>query len=429
MTFRCNFLEIERFDSTDGVMTVEAIARHPGVLTYHKKDGSVRRELVPPELLRGFDSAGMPLAGKLAGIPVSNEHPTALFKTLSQDRRDALKKGDVGEDGVEVYTDGRIKVRFHVTDAATQDDIRSGRKDGVSLGYEVGAVEKGGVWNGQRYDAMQAQPFEADHLAVVKYPRADEARIVRFDALDASDFAYQVFDSIKKEVSMVTIRLDSGVVIEADPQLVAAWDSLHNDMKKKENDFMEKMKSKDEKAKEAKEEMEEEMDSLRVALEEKADEMDSVNETITLIQARVDELEATPAPVMDADEVAAIVVDRVDAWMDVAAAIGQPINFDAAGITFDPNLDGADIRKSLLATKLPDMKFDGMSDDTIKGLYLGVFKTPAAIAPRVDAVPTLTAQLQAAVLGGASIPRTDMAQMRMDKQQRQLDRSRQKIHA
>jgi hypothetical protein len=429
MTFRCNFLEIERFDSTDGVMTVEAIARHPGVLTYHKKDGSIRRELVPPELLRGFDSAGMPLAGKLAGIPVSNEHPTALFKTLSQDRRDALKKGDVGEDGVEVYTDGRIKVRFHVTDAATQDDIRSGRKDGVSLGYEVGAVEKGGVWNGQRYDAMQAQPFEADHLAVVKYPRADEARIVRFDALDASDFAYQVFDSIKKEVPMATIRLDSGVVIEADPQLVAAWDSLHNDMKKKENAFIEQMKSKDEKSKSEKEEMEEEMDSLRSALEEKTDEMDSVNETLTFIQARVDELEATPTPVMDADEVSAIVVDRVDAWMDVAAAIGQPINFDAAGITFDPKLDGADIRKSLLATKLPDMKFDGMNDDTIKGLYLGVFKTPAAIAPRVDAVPTLTAQLQAAVLGGASTPRTDMAQMRLDKQQRQLDRSRQKIHA
>jgi hypothetical protein len=276
---------------------------------------------------------------------------------------------------------------------------------------------------------MQAQPFEADHLAVVKYPRADEARIVRFDALDASDFAYQVFDSIKKEVPMATIRLDSGVVIEADPQLVAAWDSLHNDMKKKSNDFIEQMKSKDEKSKSEKEEMEEEMDSLRSALEEKTDEMDSVNETLTFIQARVDELEATPTPVMDADEVSAIVVDRVDAWMDVAAAIGQPINFDAAGITFDPKLDGADIRKSLLATKLPDMKFDGMNDDTIKGLYLGVFKTPAAIVPRVDAVPTLTAQLQAAVLGGASTPRTDMAQMRMDKQQRQLDRSRQKIHA
>jgi uncharacterized protein len=429
MTFRCNFLEIERFDSADGVMTVEAIARHPGVLTYHKKDGSVRRELVPPELLRGFDSAGMPLAAKLAGIPVSNEHPSALFKTLPQDRRDALKKGDVGEDGVEVYTDGRIKVRFHVIDAATQDDIRSGRKDGVSLGYEVGSVETGGVWNGQRYDAMQAQPFEADHLAVVKYPRADEARIVRFDA---DDFGYQVFDS-KKEVPMANIRLDSGVVIEADPQLVAAWDSLHNDMKKKSNEFIEQMKAKDEKSKTEKEEMEEEMDSLRSELETKTDEMDSVNETLTLIQSRVDELEATPAPVMDADEVAAIVSDRVDAWMDVAAAIGQAINFDESGITFDPKLDGADIRKSLLATRFPDMKFDGMSDDMIKGLYLGALKAPAVTATKVDAAPNFTTQLQAAVqasvLGGASTPRTDMAQLRMDKQQRQLERSRQKIHA
>jgi hypothetical protein len=435
VTFRCNLLEIERYDTADGVMTVEAIARHPGVLTYHKRDGSVRRELVPIELLRGFDSAGMPLAGKLAGIPVSNEHPNALFKTLPQDRRDALTKGDVGEDGVEVYTDGRIKVRFHVTDSQTQDDIRSGRKDGVSLGYEVGSVEKGGVWNGQRYDAMQAQPFEADHLAVVKYPRADEARIVRFDA---DDFAYQVFDSKKTEVPMAVIRLDSGVTIEADPALVTAWDSLHADMKK----MSKEAKAKEEAMESDAEEMKEEMDSLRkelsaktdeadtllIDLSTKTDEMDALNEQMELIHARVDEIEAAP-PTMDADEIAAIVSDRVDAWMDIAAAIGQPINFDAAGITFDAKLDGADVRKALLSTKLPDMKFDGMSPDMIKGLYLGILKAPAAIAPRVDsAIPTLTTQLQAAILGGAQTPRSDAAQLRMDKQAQQKARSLQPIH-
>ncbi|MGL5062644.1 MAG: DUF2213 domain-containing protein, partial [Microcoleus sp.] len=293
MSFRVNFLEIQKHsDSSDGVMTVEAIARHPGVLTYYKADGTVRRELVPPDLLRGFDGDGMPLAAKLAGIPVSNEHPTTLFKSLPPDRRDVLKKGMVGEDGIEVYKDGSTLVRFHVTDAATQDDIRSGRKDGVSLGYEVGSIEKTGEWQGKRYDAMQSTPFEADHLAVVKYPRADQARIVRFDADERmDDIAWQqVCDS--KEVPMATIRLDSGASHEVPEAVAIAWDSMHQDMK------MSKKKM---------EEMEAEKDSMK-------EEMDSLSDTLTFINQRVDELESA-APVMDSDSMTAIVKDRVDAWL------------------------------------------------------------------------------------------------------------------
>jgi uncharacterized protein len=411
MSFRVNYLEISQHtDGADGVMTVEAVARHPGVLTYYKADGSVRRELVPTELLRGFDSAGMPLAAKLAGIPVSNEHPNTLFKTLPADRRDALKKGEVGKDGIEVYKDGSTLVRFHVTDAATQDDIRSGRKDGVSLGYEVGSKEVGGEWQGKRYDAMQAQPFEADHLAVVRYPRADQARIVRFDSADdrMDDCAWQqVFDS--KEVPMATIRLDSGASHEVPEAVTIAWDSMHQDMKA---------------SKKKMEEMENEKASMK-------EEMDSLTQTLEYCNDRLDELEKAPA-VMDSDAVAAIAKDRVDAWMDVAAAIGQPINFDAAGITFDPNMDGAEVRKALLATRLPDMKFDGMSDDTIKGLYLGVFKTGAktdSATVKNNATSTLQTQLAAAVLSGQSSGRSDAQSVRQAKMDAQLKRSRQKIHA
>jgi hypothetical protein len=412
MSFRVNYLEIQKHsDSADGVMTVEAIARHPGVLTYYKADGSVRRELVPSDLLRGFDSNGMPLAAKLAGIPVSNEHPNTLFRSLPADRRDALKKGEVGADGIEVYKDGSTLVRFHVTDAATQDDIRSGRKDGVSLGYEVGSVERGGEWQGKRYDAMQAMPFEADHLAVVKYPRADQARIVRFDSDSEGrmdDIAWQkVCDS--KEVPMATIRLDSGASHEVPEAVAIAWDSMHQDMKK--------MSKK-----------EEEMEGEKKGMKE---EMDSLTETLEYCNDRLDELEKATAA-MDSDAVAAIAKDRVDAWMDVAAAIGQPINFDGAGITFDPNMDGAEVRKALLATRLPDMKFDGMSDDTIKGLYLGVFKTGAktdSVTVKNDATSTLQTQLAAAVLSGQGSGRSDAQSVRQAKMDAQLKRSRQKIHA
>jgi hypothetical protein len=410
MSFRVNYLEIQKHsDSADGVMTVEAIARHPGVLTYYKADGSVRRELVPSDLLRGFDSNGMPLAAKLAGIPVSNEHPNTLFRSLPADRRDALKKGEVGADGIEVYKDGSTLVRFHVTDAATQDDIRSGRKDGVSLGYEVGSVERGGEWQGKRYDAMQSMPFEADHLAVVKYPRADQARIVRFDSDSEDrmdDIAWQkVCDS--KEVPMATIRLDSGASHEVPEAVAIAWDSMHQDMKKTKKQM-------------------EELEGEKASMKE---EMDSLNDTLEFINTRVDELESAE-PVMDSDAVTAVVKDRVDAWIDVAQAIGQPINFDAGGITFDPNMDAADIHKSLISAKAPDLKLDGMNADMVKGLYVGLFKTDSvkAVAPKLDAATTLQAQLQAAVLGGAS-PRSDAKAARQAKMDADLKRSRQPIHA
>jgi GTP cyclohydrolase II len=386
-------------------MTVEAIARHPGVLTYYKADGSVRRELVPSDLLRGFDSNGMPLAAKLAGIPVSNEHPTALFKTLPSDRRDALKKGVVAEDGIEVYKDGSTKVRFHVTDAATQDDIRSGRKDGVSLGYEVGSVEKAGEWQGKRYDAMQSTPFEADHLAVVKYPRADQARIVRFDSeARLDDVAWQkVCDST--EVPMATIRLDSGAAHEVPEAVAIAWDSMHQDMKKKMKDY---------------EDLEKEKEDMK-------EEMDSLNQTLEYIHSRVDELEAQGQN-FDADAVNALVAERVDAWLDVAQMVGQPINFAASGITFNPSMDAAEVHKSLILAKSPDMKLDGMNADVVKGLYMGLFKSGKTESPRADSTNTLQAQLAAAALSGGG-GRSDAQSKRQAKMDAQLKRSRQPIHA
>jgi len=189
MGVRFNSFDIERFDSDEnGVKTVVALARVPGPLRYRNADGSERVELVTSEFLRKLDSNGFPIAGKLAAIPVTLEHPPGLLRNDA----DLVNQYRVGETKpkVKVYQDGRVQVEFEVFDSVAQDAIRNGEKRGVSLGYRCGIERQDGEWNGIRFDAVQSEPFEADHLAIVARPRAPEALITRHDSAD--DVAWQI---------------------------------------------------------------------------------------------------------------------------------------------------------------------------------------------------------------------------------------------
>jgi hypothetical protein len=192
---------IERFDSKNGVMTVTAIARSPGVLEYRDSNGSVRRELVSREFLRRLDSDGVPLISRLGGAPIVNEHPTDGLLRNDDDR---LKRYKVGEshNKIHVYADGKTQVTFDVFDPETQDDIKFGRKDGISVGYLTNVKHESGTWHGEHFDAMQDEPFEVDHIAVCKSPRATDARIktFKFDSADTTDIAWQV-DSVEPQQS------------------------------------------------------------------------------------------------------------------------------------------------------------------------------------------------------------------------------------
>jgi hypothetical protein len=187
---RYNNLLIDRFDQHDGIMTVTAIARAPGVLTYKNPDGSVRRELVSPDFLRRDDSDDRPLVAGLADIPVTREHPPFLLHNDAE----LVNQHGIGrtKNKVRVYKDAKVEVVFDVFDSQTQDDIRSGAKPCVSLGYATQIKPSSGVWNGQHYDAIQSEPFHADHLAVCAMGRSPDAVITRYDSTSTdTDFAYQ----------------------------------------------------------------------------------------------------------------------------------------------------------------------------------------------------------------------------------------------
>jgi hypothetical protein len=187
MAVRFNIADITRFRMDGDIMTVTAVARHPGVLNY-RQNGQVRGELVSPLFLRKLDSEGLPIIRKIAGIPTTNEHPAFLFKYKPEAKK-ALATGQV-KDKIRVFKDGATEVTFDTWDAPTQTLIRTGEQPGVSLGYEVATVPAQGTWDGQPFQYEQAEPFYADHLATVRNPRAKDALIKRFDSED--DWACQV---------------------------------------------------------------------------------------------------------------------------------------------------------------------------------------------------------------------------------------------
>jgi hypothetical protein len=181
---RFNDLTITRFDTDDtGVMTVTAIARAPGPLVYRNMDGTVRTEVVSSDFLRRLDADEFPLAGRLAGIPVTLEHPPHL---LRQDANEIKKygKGSVKSKGIKVYSDGRTEVQFEVMDSDAQEAIRSGEKPGVSLGYLCNTVHRDGVY-------YQEEPYAPDHLAITGSPRAKEAVITGFRMDSGEDVAWE----------------------------------------------------------------------------------------------------------------------------------------------------------------------------------------------------------------------------------------------
>ncbi|NEZ62010.1 DUF2213 domain-containing protein [Leptolyngbyaceae cyanobacterium CCMR0082] len=196
---------IEQFERQDsGSLKVTAIARTPGILTYFDSNGP-RKELVTSAFLRSSDQSGFPVAGQLAELPVTLEHPPSLL------RNDAAKieKYSVGETApkVKVYQDGRIQVEMEVKREDAISAIESGKKRGVSLGYLCDINRKPGSYLGERYDAEQCAPFEADHLAIVARPRAKEALIKSFERTDSEeDFAvayYEDFAAVSANANVV----------------------------------------------------------------------------------------------------------------------------------------------------------------------------------------------------------------------------------
>jgi hypothetical protein len=175
--------KVKRFDlgqirkaeiTPQGYLKADAFATRVGVFKYTLPDGTVRRELRPPEEVFKSDSMK-----SLAELAVTNEHPPQMLDATN------TKNYQVGftNESVERLSNF-LKVGVNVTDADAIREIKASGKTETSCGYTCEMEETPGVWNGEKYDAIQ-RDIMYNHLAVVKKGRAGSEVRIRLDAADA----------------------------------------------------------------------------------------------------------------------------------------------------------------------------------------------------------------------------------------------------
>ena len=157
-------MTVQRFDfgritsvqpTPQGGRLVPAAVTRTGVFPYRRADGSIRRELRLPEEVFHEDSLAT-----LKGAPVTDLHPPEMVTPEN------FSKYSIGHVKDDVRHDDRLvhaPLAVQEKNAITKLDNKE-RKE-CSLGYECNLEDTSGVWNGERYDAIQ-RDIRYNHCAI-----------------------------------------------------------------------------------------------------------------------------------------------------------------------------------------------------------------------------------------------------------------------
>ena len=363
-----------RFDkyeiTPEGFLRVDAFATRVGVFTYRKADGSVVRELRPPEEVFHPDSIK-----SLRQLPVTNDHPSELLTS-----KDA-KKYMVGSTGENVdKADQFLKTSVTVYDADTIEDIKAGKQE-VSCGYESELEESPGVFQGEKYDVIQRN-IRYNHLAIVNKGRAGPDVRLRMDSNSA---VLQEGVANEKEKQMEKISI-AGKEYDCSPELAAAIKGMMAQQG--------------------------EMDSKMAGLQKQVDafapkqeEMNQMAQAKDALQAKCDSLEEKLKAKMDSADpkkVDELVKKRLHV-MTVATKV----------LPKETKLDGKsdlEIMKEVVAAKAPKANLEGKSETYIQVRFDSIAEDVEANA---EAEAELAKSKEKAVRQDAAVPSSEEARKKM----------------
>lgn len=155
----------------EGFLMDRPIVTSTGIFEYHNNDGTLRRELRLPDEVFSRDSLS-----SYKGKPVVITHDAGL---ITKDNVAENQIGTILSDGKRDGDDVRAEIVIHDTDAMKDCKFKE-----LSLGYNLDLDETPGIWNGQRYDAIQRN-IRINHLALVREARAGEQARLNIDSRDA----------------------------------------------------------------------------------------------------------------------------------------------------------------------------------------------------------------------------------------------------
>lgn len=200
--------------SEDGYLEDSPVLTRSGVFIYKDGKGGIRRELRRDEDVFHADSLA-----SYRNKPITKGHPGKV-------NADNVKSHQIGT----VTTPGRQDGANVVADTVIHDP-RVIKQDGwkeLSVGYSVELIETPGEHNGEKYDAIQTN-IRVNHLAVVPKGRAGNARLT----LDAADAVTKTDDEEDSPtMTLVKVRLDSGLEYEAAPEVEQALKTSRADADK-----------------------------------------------------------------------------------------------------------------------------------------------------------------------------------------------------
>lgn len=204
--------------TSQGFLRAPARVTRTGVLTYHRADGSVVRELRRPDNVFAADSLAT-----LADAPVTDLHPRDM---LSPANAKQLAVGHVSGASARADAGRFVEAQLVITDAAMIAAIEAGDRSEVSCGYTCDLLHGAGVFNGEHYDAEQKNIIY-NHVGIGprNWGRAGAEVALRLDSKTPDDFALGegaaravLTDEPKKDSNMdlVTIRID-GIEAQVSP--------------------------------------------------------------------------------------------------------------------------------------------------------------------------------------------------------------------
>lgn len=213
-------VEVQRYDysnfqakkTDEGFLVDSPIVARIGIQEYQDSTGNIRRELRLPEEVFHPDSLA-----SMRGKPITVDHPASGKVTGKDAHRVTI--GTILTDGKQDGEHVRADITIHSPDAI-------GERRELSLGYTANLDETPGEWNGQKYDAIQRN-IRVNHLSVVKRGRAGVARLnMDSNESPSTDFSTQ---QEQQTMSMVKIKLDSGLEYDAAPEVSAELNKLRAD--------------------------------------------------------------------------------------------------------------------------------------------------------------------------------------------------------
>lgn len=327
-----------------------AVLTRAGVLRYTDETGREWGELRPPEEV--FAPASL---DTLRAAPVVDLHPdvpvtTENFQTLSL--------GHVHDD-VAPEEERLVVGTVTVNAGAAVKKIDAGERKEVSCGYSMRPDRTPGVWQGEPYDVVQ-RDIRYNHVGIGPpgWGRAGEEVSLRLDGA-----AVQVrSDSAPKGKDDVRVIKIKGreYKLDAEGEVVAAQGAVDDMTKKADADATELAAVK-----------ESLMNSLTL---------------VAQLEAKLAAASATKPVVteeMVPDEVAdSIARKRTDLHQRARRVLG-----DKEGDGKPLKLDGlsvAEIHRRTVAKARPEIKLDGLSTDTLAGMFLAVTSEGAASTARND---------------------------------------------